>query len=398
MSDLLDGCKILDLTQMLAGPYGTLILGDMGAEIVKTENPQGGDGVRAMGPHFLKGESVYFLSINRNKKSVALDLKSESGRNIFYRLVEKFDVVFDNFRPSARERLGLTRDELIKRNPKIITVSISAFGSDGPYRDKPAFDLVLQAMGGGMSVTGEDGRIPCRMGLPIGDQAGGLFAAAAIAAALYKREKTGKGSHIDISLLDCQVSLLTYMAQYYFHTDEVPRPIGSGHQTVVPYQAFRSADIDFVIAVFTDRFWRGLCYAVSREELIDDPRFRSNTDRVRNKKELLPLLEQIFAEKPGEYWLERLEAQGVPCAPINTLDRVFTDAQVLHRGMLTSVEHPKCGVIKQVGDPVKVEGSGGVLAPPPALGQHTSEVLSQYLGMTVKEIEELINPSGDKSD
>ena len=391
MSDLLKGCRILDLSQMLAGPYGTLILGDMGAEIVKIENPQGGDGVRAMGPHFIEGESAYFLSVNRNKKSLALDLQSEEGRGIFYRLVEKFDAVFDNFRPKAREKLGLTHKRLTEINPKIITVALSAFGSDGPYRDKPAFDLILQAMGGGMSVTGEEGRVPCRLGLPMGDLAGGMMGAAALAAAMYKRERTGEGSHIDISLLDCQVSLLTYMAQYYFHTGEVPKPIGSGHQTVVPYQAFRSADIDIVIAVFTDRFWRGLCRVIERQDLIDDTRFNTNTSRVFNKGELLPILEAVFRSKPGEYWLQRLEAEGVPSAPINTLDRVFSDPQVLHRGMLRTVEHPVCGPLKQVGDPVKVLNSETDMIPPPRLGEHSGEVLSRYLDMNNKEIEDLKN-------
>ncbi len=391
MSDLLQGCKILDLTQMLAGPYGTLLLGDMGAEIVKIENPQKGDGVRAMGPHFIEGESAYFLSINRNKKSLALDLQAPEGREVFYRLVKKFDAVFDNFRPRAKEKLGLTPEKLAEINPRIITVSLSAYGSEGPYRDKPAFDLILQAMGGGMSVTGEEGGIPCRMGLPMGDLAGGMMGATALAAALYKRERTGKGSHIDISLLDCQVSLLTYMAQYYFHTGEVPRPIGSGHQTVVPYQAFRSADIDFVIAVFTDRFWQGLCRAIGREDLIDDPRFNTNTNRVYHKRELLPLLEGIFKSKPGEYWLRRLETEGVPSAPLNTLDRVFTDPQVLQRGMLREVEHPLCGTLKQVGDPVKVSGSETEMQPPPTLGQQSKEVLRGYLGMKENEIEELKN-------
>ena len=386
MSDLLKGCKILDLTQMLAGPYGSMLLADMGAEVVKIENPEGGDGVRAMGPHFIEGESAYFLSINRNKKSLALDLKTEEGRKIFYRLVEKFDVVFENFRVAAKEKLGLTPENLSKINPRIITVSITAYGKDGPYKDKPAFDLILQAMGGGMSVTGEEGRIPCRMGLPMGDLTGGMHAALAIAGALYKRERTGKGSHIDLSLLDSQVSQLTYMAQYYFHTGEVPKPIGSGHQTVVPYQAFRSADIDFVIAVFTDRFWVGLCNAVRRKDLIHNEKFCNNTERVFNKAELLPILTEIFVSKPGQYWLERLTKEGVPCAPINSVDRVFEDEQVRMRNMLIEIDHPKCGKLKGIGDPIKVAGSPTTFASQPSLGENSAEILKKYLQMTDEEI------------
>lgn len=389
MSDLLAGCKILDLTQMLAGPYSSMLLADMGAEVVKIENPDGGDGVRAMGPHFIEGESAYFLSVNRNKKSLALNLQTDEGKDIFYRLVEKADVVFDNFRPRAKEKLGITPPKLESVNPAIITVSITAYGLDGPYRDKPAFDLILQAMGGGMSVTGEEGRVPCRMGLPMGDLAGGMMAALAIAGALFKRERTGKGSHIDLSLLDSQVSQLTYMAQYYFHTGEVPQPIGSGHQTVVPYQAFRSADIDFVIAVFTDRFWQGLCKAIEREDLIDDPKFNSNTNRVFHKDELLPVLKGVFREKPGDYWLKRLSDEGVPCAPINPLDRVFTDPQVLQREMLIEIEHPKCGLLKGIGDPIKVEGSPTEFRPQPTLGENSAEILSRFLEMNKEEIEEL---------
>src|SRR5213083_914753 len=252
---------------MLAGPYGSMLLADMGAEVIKIEDPDGGDPMRVMGPPFLAdGESAYFLAINRNKKSVALDLARDAGRAVFYDLVRRADIVWENFRPGVMERLGLAYSKLWSLNQRLILCSISAYGQNGPYRDWPAFDLALQAMGGAMSVTGEAGSRPIRMGLPMGDLAGGMFGAFAVVAALVRRQTTGVGTHVDLSLLDCQVSLLTYMAQYYWADGRVPGPQGSGHASVVPYQALASRDGHLIVAVFAEKFWRGFCVASGHPE------------------------------------------------------------------------------------------------------------------------------------
>ncbi len=376
------GVRVLDLSRMLAGPYGSMLMADLGAEVIKIEDPDGGDPMRQMGPPFLPGgESAYFLSINRNKKSVALDLTRPAGREVFLDLVRVADVVWDNFRPGILERLGCAYARLSELNPRVICCSISAFGQAGPYRDWPAFDLALQAMGGGMSITGEEGRAPVRMGLPIGDLAGGMFGAFAVAGALYRREKTGQGALVDLSLLDCQVSLLTYLAQYFWTDGRVPGPMGSGHSSVVPYQALPAADGYLVVAVFAEKFWAGFCRAIERPELTRDPRLESNAERVANRALLIPLLEELFGTRRVGEWLTRLHREGVPAAPINRLDRVLSDPQVLVRQMVVTMEHPRHGPLPALGTPVKVDGRLGLdVTPAPSLGQHTAEILGGLLG------------------
>jgi formyl-CoA transferase/CoA:oxalate CoA-transferase len=386
MGQLLEGVTILDLTRMLAGPYGSLLLADLGAEVIKVEDPVGGDPIRQMGPPFIQGESAYFISINRNKKSLTLDLTAPPARGVFHRLAGKADVVLDNFRPGVLERLGVDYESLRRVNPRIISCSISAFGQNGPYRSLPAFDLILQAMGGAMSITGEPDRDPVRMGLPMGDLAGGLFGAFAVAAALFQRERTGEGRCIDLSLLDCQVSLLTYVAQYFLASGEVPGPVGSAHASAVPYQAFRTKDIHIVIAVFTEKFWSRLCNVIGRPDLVEDPRFATNAQRHAHRKELIPLLEEIFLGRTGDEWLQNFRDEGIPSGPINSVDRVLSDPQVLHREMLAELEHPRCGRLKVLGNPVKTIPDGTpTFLPPPALGEHTAEIL-QRAGYTAGEI------------
>src|SRR6266511_4576482 len=277
---LFAGVRVLDLSRMLAGPYGSMLMADLGAEVIKIEDPDGGDPMRRMGPPFLPGgESAYFLSINRNKKSLALDLTRPGGREVFLDLVRVADIVWDNFRPGILERLGCAHARLRALSPRLICCSISAFGQAGPYRDWPAFDLALQAMGGGMSLTGEEGGRPVRMGLPMGDLSGGMFGAFAVAGALFRRERRGEGAHIDLSLLDCQASLLTYIAQYFWTDSRVPGPMGSGHTSVVPYGALDTADGHIIVAVFAEKFWRGFCRALGRTDLEAEPRFATNQDR-----------------------------------------------------------------------------------------------------------------------
>ncbi|MBI2158443.1 MAG: CoA transferase [Candidatus Rokubacteria bacterium] len=376
---------------MLAGPYGSLLLADLGAEVIKIEEPDGGDPMRAMGPPFLAGgESAYFLAINRNKKSVALDLTKEAGREVFHDLVRRADVVLENFRPGVMERLGCAYAKLFSLNPRIVVCSVSAYGQEGPYRDWPAFDLAIQAMGGAMSVTGEKGGRPVRMGLPMGDLAGGIFGAFAVAGALFRRERTGEGAHVDLSLLDCQVSLLTYIAQYFWTNGRVPGPLGSAHSSVVPYGALVTRDGHLIVAVFAEKFWSGFCRAVEHREWEHDLRFASNRDRVANRDVLMPLVDAAFRARPTAEWLARLQAEGVPAAPIQTVDRVLADPQVRRREMVVEMAHPVLGRMPTLGTPIKVDGAMGLaVAPPPRLGEHTDEVLAGLLEYSNVRLAEL---------
>ena len=378
---LFEGVRVLDLSRMLAGPYGSMLLADQGAEVIKIEEPDGGDPMRGMGPPFLPdGESAYFLSINRNKKSVVVDLTAEGGRRVFHDLVAQADVVWENFRPGIMARLGSDYAALSALNPRLVMCSISAYGQDGPYRDWPAFDLALQAMGGAMSITGERDGTPVRMGLPMGDLAGGMFGAFAVAGALFRRARTGRGAHIDLSLLDSQVSLLSYLAQYFWADGTVPRPLGSAHASVVPYQALATRDGHLIVAVFAEKFWAVFCRAVERPEWAADPRFATNRDRVANRDALVPLVERLFAERTTAEWLARLQAAGVPATPIQTVDRVLSDPQIRHRRMVVDVEHPRHGTVPTLGTPIKVDGAMDLdVTPAPRLGQHTDEILTGVL-------------------
>jgi len=385
----LAGIRVLDLSQLLAGPYGSMILADLGAEVIKIEKPGAGDIGRGMPPHFFQGESVYFLSINRNKKSITIDLKAKEGLEIFYRLVGLSDVVYDNFRPGVLEKLGLDYETLKKINPRIISCSISGYGQTGPFKDRPAFDLIIQARGGIMSYTGEPGRMPVRMGAPMGDLSGGVFAAQGVLAALYQREKTGRGQRIDISLLDCQISLLIYRGLYYLFAGEIAQPVGSGHVSAIPIRAFKTKTFDIVIDANTDKFFQELCAGIGQEALISDPRFGGRGERLKNKEALYAILEEAFLQKRGEEWLEILEGR-VPVGPINTVDMALSDPQILARDMVVETTHRSGEKIKLLGNPIKMLTEGEkYFAPPPSLGEHTEEVLGKLLHFDPAEIQRL---------
>lgn len=380
--------RVIDLTQALAGPFASMLLADMGAEVIKVERPPSGDPARQIPPH-VNGVSAYFLSVNRNKQSILLDLSLAEGREAFYDLARHSDVVLDNYRPGVVQRLGIDYETLAGVNERLISCSISAFGADGPHAGRPAYDLVVQAMSGLMSITGEAGRPPVRMGLPMGDLGGGLFAVIGIQAALLQRRSSGRGQKVDVSLLDSLVGMQTYLASTYFATGVEPRPVGSGHHNIVPYQAFRAADAYFVVATFTDAFWVQLCRALGRDDLGSDPRFRDNEGRKQHREEIVTVLEDLFQERPRAEWLALLEEAGVPCAPVNSLGEALADPQVAHREMTMTLEHPAAGAVKVAGTPLKFEGAEMPCRPPPKAGEHTRSVLRHVAGYDGERIDAL---------
>ena len=374
----LDDLLVLDLTRALSGPYCTLMLADMGARVIKIETPDGGDDTRGWGPPFVHGESSYFLGINRNKESLTLNLKHPDGQEVFRRLVGRADVLVENFRPGTMDRLGFGYETVRALNDRLIYAAISGFGQDGPYRERVAYDLILQGIGGLMGTTGEEGGPPVKVGVAVTDIAAGMFAAYGILAALRARDRVGRGQLVDASMLDSQVAWLTYQAGYYFATGENPRRLGSAHPSLVPYQAFRTRDGYLNVAVGSEAIWARFVLAVGTPHLGDDPRFATNPDRVRHREILLPLLEPIFGTKTTLEWSRILEAAGVPAGPIYLLSDLFDDPQVRHRHMVVEMTHPKAGRIKQTGIPLKLSETPGRLAsPPPLLGEHTDRILSE---------------------
>jgi crotonobetainyl-CoA:carnitine CoA-transferase CaiB-like acyl-CoA transferase len=385
----LSDIRILDLSLIMAGPYSTLILGDLGAEVIKIERPGVGEGARGVPPHYFEGESAYFIAMNRNKKSMTLDLKSKKGKEIFYELAKCSDIVIDNFRPGVVTKLEVDYDTLKKINPRIICCSISGYGQTGPFKDRPAFDLIIQARGGVMSYTGEPGQMSVRMGAPMGDLTGGLFATNGILAALYQREVTGRGQKIDISLLDCQISLLTYRAQYYFVGNEIAQPVGSGHASIHPIRAFKTKTFDIVIDCNMQNIFAELCDGIGAANMAVDQKFCSRENRFENKDELYDILEKVFLTKTGEEWLELLDKR-IPIGPINNIDKALSDPQVLSRNMVVEVDYGKGKKLKIVGNPVKMsEIDQEVFKPPPRLGEHSDQILRDMLRYSPEEIEEL---------
>jgi crotonobetainyl-CoA:carnitine CoA-transferase CaiB-like acyl-CoA transferase len=390
MEGALTGIRALDLSRVLAGPYCSMILGDLGADIIKVERPGVGDETRHWGPPFAGGESAYFLCVNRNKRSITIDLKNPAGVEIIKALARKSDVVLENFTPGVMDGLGIGYEALRALNPKIIYCSITGFGPDGPFSNRAGYDLAVSAFGGLMGITGEPDGPPVKVGVAITDVATGISAQGAICAALYAREKTGQGQRIDLSLLETQVSTLVNIASSYLLSGEIPRRWGTAHETIVPYQGFETKDKYVIVAVGNDQIWSRFCNVIDRPELAEDPRFKTNPLRVKNRKECIGILAPIMKMRLRDEWVQLLNDNAIPCAPINAMDEVFQNPQVLHRNMLVEVDHPKAGTIKLVGMPVKYsESHAAIRRPPPVLGEHTYEILSEILGYDGKSIESL---------
>jgi formyl-CoA transferase/CoA:oxalate CoA-transferase len=382
----LGGVRVLDLSRILSGPFATMILADLGADVIKVENTGAGDDTRGWGPPFQGDDAAYFLSVNRNKRALSLDLKSGKGREIAQRLADDADIVVENFRPGVADRLGLGYAELSARNPGLIYASVSGYGQTGPYAQKAGYDAIAQALSGIMSITGQPEGEPVRAGTSIADLGAGMWSVIGILSALHARQETGRGQRVDVSLLDGQISWLTYVAGGYFATGDVPRRYGSAHPTIVPYQALRVADGHLMCAVGNDGLWRRFTSAIGRPELAGDPRFLTNSDRVVHRDTLIPLLEEHLGTRPGAEWAELLDAAGVPSGPINTVDAALAHPQVVARDMVAEVDHPVAGPLKVLGSPVKMsEQPPSVRTAPPTLGQHTDEVLAS-LGFDAAEI------------
>jgi CoA:oxalate CoA-transferase len=386
----LEDVKILDLSHALAGPFCSTLLGDFGAQVVKVEVPERGDISRQWGPPFYGTETAYFVSLHRNKKSLELDLKKEAGKALFFRLVEVFDVVLENFRVGTLQKLGIDYDRARRRNPGIIYCSISGFGQDGPYRHRAALDLIVQAESGMISITGEPGGRGVRAGVSIADMTAGLYAAFGIMNALRVKEKTGRGQYVDVSMLEGQLGLLQGTIGAYLADGLVPQPMGTAYKALLPYQTFRTKTKDLALAVGSDRLWRIFCPLMGLEALMDDPRFATNAARVQHREALIAILQEVFLTRTYEEWEALFLAHGIPVGAINTIDQVVEHPQVKARGMIVESEPPVAGPVKMVGVPVRLsETPGCVREPAPLLGQHTDEVLQRYLGMGADEIEVL---------
>jgi crotonobetainyl-CoA:carnitine CoA-transferase CaiB-like acyl-CoA transferase len=385
----LTGIRVLDFTRVLSGPYCTMLLADMGARVIKLEQPGRGDDTRGWGPPFINGESAYFLSINRNKESLTLDLKQPAARPLLESLLGHADVLVENFRPGTMNRLGLSYGALAAKYPRLVYCSISGFGQNGPRRDEPGYDAVMQGEAGLMSITGDAGGPPYRLGVAISDIVSGMFAAQGITLALLARSRTGRGQHVDIGMLDATAALLTYQASIYFATGTTPGRMGNRHPTIVPYETFHASDGDFVVAVGNDEQFRRFCGIIGAESLPNDERFSTNRARVVHYDELRPLLVERLQTRFRREWVRDLKAAGVPCGSVREIAEVLADPQLDARQMIETVDHATAGAIRLLGVPIKLsETPGSVRMAPPALGQHTDQILSEC-GLSRADIQAL---------
>lgn len=387
----LAGLRVLDLTQFLAGPYATMIFADLGAEVIKLEAPVG-DWSRVLPPNFVGEDSAYYLSINRNKRSIVVDMKSPEGLEIVKRLADESDFLIENFRPGVLDRLGLTYDILSQRNPGLIWASISGFGQTGADRDRPAYDMIVQAISGGMSMTGEPGRSAVRSGIPLGDLSAGMYAVIGALAALEERRRSGRGQYIDISMLDCQVSMLCYQAGYYLHSGKNPGRQGWGHDSIPTYRGFNCANgTSLVITANTERMWQGLCDVLAISDMKEDVRFILNEDRYANREELWPILEGAFMRQRAEHWVPRLLEAGIPVGEINNLEKALSNPQILARDMVLDLSDENGGSIRVAGNPVKMSRTPmDTHSYPPKLGGETADILIDILGVDEEELARLV--------
>src|SRR5215470_14150340 len=395
----LEDVKVLDLSHALAGPFCSTMLGDFGAQVVKVEVPGTGDIARTWGPPFYNTETAYFVSLHRNKQSIEIDLKTAAGKELFFRLVECFDVVLENYRVGTLNKLGIACDQARQRNPGIIYCSVSGFGQTGPYRDRAALDLIVQAESGMISITGEPGSRGVRNGVSIADMVAGMWAAFGILNALRVKEKTGKGQYVDVSMLEGQLGLLQGTIGTYMADGEVPKPMGTAYKALLPYQTFRTKTKDLALAVGSDRLWRLFCPIIGRPDMTDDPRYRTNADRVKNRDGLIKTLQDVFSTRTYEEWESVLLARGIPMGAINSIGQVVEHPQVAARGVLGEMDHPRAGKVQMVGAPVRLSKTpGSVRTPAPMLGEHTDEVLRDLLGLSNGEIADLRDAGALGSD
>lgn len=384
-----ENLKVLDLTRVLAGPYATMVLADFGADVMKIETPVVGDDSRAFGP-FIGKESAYFMSLNRGKRSMTLNLKLPQAQELFKAMVKKADIVVENYRPGTMENFGLGYETLQQINPRIIYAACSGFGHSGPYMKKPAYDVIVQGMGGIMSLTGQEDGVPTRAGASIGDITAGLFTVIGILTAVHARETTGQGQKVDVAMLDCQVAILENAISRYLVSGVVPGPIGNRHPSVTPFESLLTKDGYVIIAVGNDKLWEKFAKLIGRPELAMDERFITNADRTKNQKPLKAILDNIFPGRTAGEWMEALEAEGIPCGPINTIDRVLADPQIQAREMVVELEHPVAGRIKVPGIPIKLSDTPcKIEQSAPLLGQHTEKILQEFLGLTSEQMDEL---------
>ena len=383
----LSGVKVLDLTRIVSGPFATMLLGDLGAEIIKIEEPVSGDESRTYGPPFVNGESAYFLSINRNKKSCAINLKTPEGIALIQELALKSDVLIENFRPGTLKKFGLSYEELKKQNPGLIYCAITGFGQTGPDSHRPGYDLIIQGESGVMDITGDPDGPPTKVGTSIADLLTGQYASQGVLAALVERSRTGEGRRVEVAMYDCLASLLTFNAGGYFATGNTPKRKGNSHPSIVPYETFETLDGWINIGVANDKFWNSFCKIIDRLDLQNDPKFAMASDRVKNRLELLPAIREIIKGNKKSHWIDLLEKAGIPSGMIKNVGEVCDSEQLISRGMILNMPHPTAGIVKNIDSPLRFDDRNDeVHAAPPILGQHTHEILSNVLKISPDEI------------